>query len=122
MGVIFNNLFYIAYISIIVLYGSLSPSQLTPNAKKSFRLFGLMILVVITLDVTSLVLGFKYNLIRDFLLYAQVICMFVILFQLKKSSLNKVSISSYLFTLICLSAYTIYSISHFFGFLNTILF
>ncbi|MBO0475142.1 hypothetical protein IGL98_000326 [Enterococcus sp. DIV0840] len=121
MDFIFNNLFYIAYISMVVLYGSLSPSQLTTSAKKTFRLFGLSILLVISLDMTSFILGFKYHFLRDFLLYAQVICMFVILFQLKKSSLNKINIYSYLFTLICLSGYTIYSVIQLWGFLNTVI-
>ncbi|MGX7149551.1 hypothetical protein [Enterococcus ureasiticus] len=120
MDFIFNNLFYIAYISMVVLYGSLSPSQLTPSAKKTFHLFGLSIVLVISLDMTSFILGFKYHFLKDFLLYAQVICMFVILFQLKKSSLNKINIYSYLFTLICLSGYTIYSVIQLWGFLNIV--
>ncbi|MBO0421764.1 hypothetical protein BCR22_02300 [Enterococcus plantarum] len=121
MHFIFNNLFYIAYISMIVLYGSLSPSQLTSSAKKSFRLFGLLILIVISLDMTSFILGFKYHFLKDFLLYAQVICMFIILFQLKKSSLNKINIYSYLFTLICLSIYTVYSLTQLWGFITTVI-
>lgn len=114
MNLIFNNLFYVAYISIIVLYGSLSPRQLTPSSKRSFHLFGLLILVVISLDMTGILFGFDDHLFRNFLLYAQVICMFVILYQLKKTSLSKISIYSYLFTLIALSIYSIYSIFSFF--------
>ncbi|MDA9471307.1 hypothetical protein [Enterococcus sp. 5H] len=114
MNLIFNNLFYVAYISIIVLYGSLSPSQLTTSSKRSFHLFGLLILVVISLDMTGILFGFDDHFFRNFLLYAQVICMFVILYQLKKTSLSKISIYSYLFTLIALSIYSVYSIFSFF--------
>lgn len=69
--------------------------------------------------MTSFILGFKYHFLQELLLYAQVVCMFVILFQLKKSSLNKINIYSYLFTLICLSGYTIYSVIQLGGLLNT---
>lgn len=115
MSVMFTNLFYVAYISMIVLYGSLSPSQLTQASKKSFHLFGLSILIVISLDMTGLIFGFNDHFIRDFLLYAQVICMFVILYQLKKTTLSNISICSYLFTLIALSMYSAYSIFQLFA-------
>ena len=110
MSSIFNYLFYGAYISMIVLFGSLNGYQLTNKVKKSFNIFGLTVLLVISLDVTSLILGSNFVIIRNVLLYVEIIYMFIILFQLRKANLNKTSIYSYVFTLICLSTYCIYSL------------
>lgn len=111
MNSIFNYLFYGAYISMIVLFGSLNGHQLTDKVKKSFHIFGLTVLIVISLDITSLILGSNFVVIRNILLYVEIIYMFIILLQLRKANLNKISVCSYIFTLICLSTYCIYSLS-----------
>lgn len=114
MHVLFNNLFYVAYISMIVLYGSLSPSQLTAAAKKSFHVFYLLILVVVSVDMARFLLGFNDQILRYFLLYAQVICIFIILYQLRKVPLSRISACSYLFTLVALTIYSFYSVVQFY--------
>ena len=108
MNNIFNYLFYVAYVSIIVLFGSLNGHQLTDNLKKTFNFFGLTALIVISLDITNFILGSTFVYVREILLYIQVINMFIILLQLRKAKLNKVSIFSYMCTLIFLITYCIY--------------
>lgn len=114
MNSIFNYLFYGAYISMIVLFGSLNGHQLTEQVKKSFHIFGLTVVLVISLDITGLIVKSDFVIIRNILLYVEIICMFIILLQLRKAKLTKANISSYIFTLICLSTYCIYSLLNYF--------
>lgn len=114
MNSIFNYLFYGAYVSMVVLFGSLNGHQLTDKVKKNFHIFGLTVLLVISLDITSLIVNSNVIIIRDILLGVEIIYMFIILLQLRKANLNKISIYSYMFTLLCLSTYCIYSLVQYF--------
>lgn len=104
-----NILFYISYVSMIVLFGSLSPSQLNKGLHQSFRIFVLLTILVISIDITSIFIGSSFPRIKSLILNLQAIEIFVILFQLRKTTLSKISIMSYIVTLVGLIGYSVYS-------------
>lgn len=106
---IVNFLFYVSYVSIIVLFGSLSPSQLNKGLHQSFRIFGLLTILVVSIDITSIFIRSGFPEVKNLILNLQAIEIFVILFQLRKTTLSKISIISYIFTLVGLIGYSVYS-------------
>lgn len=106
---IVNFLFYVSYASMIVLFGSLSPSQLNKGLHQSFRIFGLLTILVISIDITSIFIGSSFPGVKNMILNLQAIEIFVILFQLRKTTLSKMNIMSYIVTLVGLIGYSVYS-------------